>query len=283
MIPHLPAVGDSREKSRPAALRTRPRAFRVKGKRPAWRRAPTALRQKGTARFRAPEGDGMDRKKEETGSAAGPVCGIILAAGFSTRMGRFKPMLPFGGKSVLAHVIETWHRAGVRHVVVVGGFKKELTGRCARACGVLFAENPRPEDGMFSSVAAGLACALNAFPQAGWFGVQPVDIPLILPATISAAVRAAETSEAGYVIPVCGGFRGHPPFLSRAAAKAALTMNPERGLQSVLGELSCGEVPVDDPYINMDMDRPADYDRALAILRKREKDSARREQNRKEK
>lgn len=70
----------------------------------------------------------MDRKKEETGSAAGPVCGIILAAGFSTRMGRFKPMLPFGGKSVLAHVIETWHRAGVRHVVVVGGFKKELTG-----------------------------------------------------------------------------------------------------------------------------------------------------------
>lgn len=106
----------------------------------------------------------------------------------------------------------------------------------------------------------------------------------ILPETISAAVRAAETSEAGYVIPVCGGFRGTIlPFLSRAAAKAALTMNPERGLQSVLGELSCGEVPVNDPYINMDMDRPADYDRALAILRKREEDSARREQNRKEK
>ena len=55
-------------------------------------------------------------------------------------------------------------------------------------------------------------------------------------------------------------------------------MNPERGLQSVLGELSCGEVPVDDPYINMDMDRPADYDRALAILRKREEDGAHREQ-----
>lgn len=72
---------------------------------------------------------------------------------------------------------------------------------------------------MFSSVAAGLACALNAFPQAGWFGVQPVDIPLILPETISAAVRAAETSEAGYVIPVCGGFRGHPPFLSRPRPK----------------------------------------------------------------
>ncbi len=220
----------------------------------------------------------MDRKKEETGSAAGPVCGIILAAGFSTRMGRFKPMLPFGGKSVLAHVIDTWHRAGVHQVVVVGGFKKELTGRCARACGALFTENPKPEDGMFSSVTAGLTCALNAFPLAGWFGVQPVDIPLILPETISAAVRAAETSDDGYVIPVCGGFRGHPPFLSRAAAEAALTMNPERGLQSVLGELSCGEVPVDDPYINMDMDRPADYDRAFAILRKREEDGAHREQ-----
>ena len=105
----------------------------------------------------------MDRKKEETGSAAGPVCGIILAAGFSTRMGRFKPMLPFGGKSVLAHVIDTWHRAGVHQVVVVGGFKKELTGRCARACGALFTENPKPEDGMFSSVTAGLTCALLAF------------------------------------------------------------------------------------------------------------------------
>ena len=220
----------------------------------------------------------MDRRKEKGELAAEPVCGIILAAGFSTRMGRFKPMLPFGGKSVLAHVIDTWHRAGVHQVVVVGGFKKELTGRCARACGALFTENPKPEDGMFSSVTAGLTCALNAFPLAGWFGVQPVDIPLILPETISAAVRAAETSDDGYVIPVCGGFRGHPPFLSRAAAEAALTMNPERGLQSVLGELSCGEVPVDDPYINMDMDRPADYDRAFAILRKREEDGAHREQ-----
>ncbi len=100
----------------------------------------------------------MDRKKEEAELAAEPVCGIILAAGFSTRMGRFKPMLPFGGKSVLAHVIDTWHRAGVHQVVVVGGFKKELTGRCARACGALFTENPKPEDGMFSSVAAGLTC-----------------------------------------------------------------------------------------------------------------------------
>lgn len=207
----------------------------------------------------------MDRRKEKAELAAEPVCGIILAAGFSTRMGRFKPMLPFGGKSVLAHVIDTWHRAGVHQVVVVGGFKKELTGRCARACGALFTENPKPEDGMFSSVAAGLTCALNAFP-------------LAVRRTISAAVRAAETSDDGYVIPVCGGFRGHPPFLSRAAAEAALTMNPERGLQSVLGELSCGEVPVDDPYINMDMDRPADYDRALAILRKREEDGAHREQ-----
>lgn len=199
------------------------------------------------------------------------VCGIILAAGFSTRMGRFKPMLPFGGKSVLAHVIGVWQEAGVRDIVVVGGWHRELTKACADECGAAFAENPKPEDGMFSSVAAGLASALELFPGDMWFGVQPVDIPLILPSTIAAAAGASLSSEAGYLIPVCRGSQGHPPFLSRKSALRALAMKPERGLQSVLQGLLREDVPVDDPYIDLDMDRPADYDRALAILEARKR------------
>ena len=50
---------------------------------------------------------------------------IVLAAGRSSRMGDFKPLLPFGGRTVIGRVVDTLREGGVARIHVVTGFKAE--------------------------------------------------------------------------------------------------------------------------------------------------------------
>lgn len=197
------------------------------------------------------------------------VCAVILSAGFSTRMRRFKPLLPFGEGSVLAHVVGTWRAAGVRRVLVVGGYRADEVEAESARLGASFVRNPRPEDGMFSSVCVGLAAALELFPECRWLGVHPVDIPLVRPDTITALLSAGAVARKELLMPAYGGDGGrggHPPMLSRELAARVLSWRGDGGLRAVLVGADRLLVPVDDPYINMDMDRPADYEAALSHL-----------------
>jgi CTP:molybdopterin cytidylyltransferase MocA len=56
-----------------------------------------------------------------------PISAIILAAGYSSRMGAFKPLLPFGDTTVMERSIALFRRAGIRDIrVVVGHNSSEL-------------------------------------------------------------------------------------------------------------------------------------------------------------
>ena len=50
---------------------------------------------------------------------AGNVVAIVLAAGFSERMGEFKPLLPLGGVTVLERCVALFRNAGIDDVRVV--------------------------------------------------------------------------------------------------------------------------------------------------------------------
>src|ERR1019366_4402288 len=80
---------------------------------------------------------------------------IILAAGRSARMGRPKLLLPWGGTSVLGHLIEQWQAAGATQIGVVCAARDQTTQ--AELDRLSFANdsrigNPAPERGMFSSI-----------------------------------------------------------------------------------------------------------------------------------
>ena len=95
---------------------------------------------------------------------------IILAAGRSERMGAFKPLLPFGPKTVIETCIENMRSGGVETVVVVLGRDlraEELKTHLQNSC-VIFAINPDPASEMSDSI----ACGVRALTE----GVQAVII-----------------------------------------------------------------------------------------------------------
>ncbi|MBV8047200.1 MAG: NTP transferase domain-containing protein [Paludibacterium sp.] len=195
------------------------------------------------------------------------VTAIVLAAGFSRRMGSFKPLLPLGGATVLATVTQHLRAAGVTDISVVTGYHAEpLAAACARL-GVRAVHNPDFEHGMFSSIAAGVA-AQQADADACL--LLPVDIPLVRPATLRQLLRYAEPPGAKIVYPAFLGQRGHPPRIHRDLFGAILEGErraSRQGLRAVLAEHEAHAVnlPVYDQRILLDMDTPEDYQRLSAL------------------
>jgi len=200
--------------------------------------------------------EGMDR-----------LAGIVLAAGFSRRMGSFKPLLPLSGSTVLGTAVHALLDAGVTEVVVVTGHRAPDLQREIDALGVRSTHNPDYAGGMFTSVRAGVM-ALPAGADA--FFLLPCDIPLVRPATIAALARArAAVGDPPVCYPVFGERRGHPPLVSsRLAPEILAPDDPLGGLRQLLAAHRGHAVHVDveDPGVVMDLDTPEAYERMVRDL-----------------
>ena len=84
------------------------------------------------------------------------VAAILLAAGQSKRMGAFKPLLPFGDRTVIESCIDYLRRGGVQTIVVVVGPHAEAIRDKLKDLPIQFAINPDPESEMGASIACGV-------------------------------------------------------------------------------------------------------------------------------
>ena len=206
---------------------------------------------------------------------------IILAAGMASRMGAAKallslPLLPGGGHcSALRGLVKQYREAGVQRVVIVSGFHAEVVEGEAMALGLKTVRNPAAQQGMFSSVRAGVA-ALTQSGFDGYFFVQPVDIPLVRPLTLRALCVAVKQEEAGrmaelavsntaaelpVIIPAFEGQEGHPPLVPMHLAPRIMAHTGQDGLRGALEGAPLRHVAVPDAMILEDMDTPDDYAR----------------------
>jgi molybdenum cofactor cytidylyltransferase len=180
---------------------------------------------------------------------------ILLAAGRSSRMGAFKPLLPFGNKTVIECCIDYLREGGVGEIVVVVGHRADDVRR--RVSGVTFAVNPDPDSEMGASIAAGVR-ELPESAQATLIAL--VDHPAV-PATVVKELLDSWQSGARIVIPSWQGRGGHPVLVDLSFKPELLNLPASGGLR-VLFEAHSNKVqrvPVGSPFIARDMDTWDDY------------------------
>ena len=184
---------------------------------------------------------------------------IILAAGFSARMGRLKPLLPLADSIAIRLAIAGCLEAELRNIVVVTGHKRSELLKSIEDLPVQAIHNEHYQAGMFSSVLTGVK-ALSADIQA--FYLLPADIPLVRASTYATLAKAFETG-VGIVYPECQGKRGHPPLIATSYISQLLDWNGEGGLRCFLQQYAheSAAICVNDPGILLDMDTPAEYQR----------------------
>ncbi len=182
---------------------------------------------------------------------------IIPAAGFSSRMGLFKPLLPFGSSLVIEKTIDSFKQAGIKDIRVVIGFKRKLLQPVLDRLSVKIIINHNFINGMYSSIKAGVQ-TLDDSTDA--FFILPGDCPFIQPGTIAGLQNAYIKNPADVIYPAYNGHRGHPALISSGLRSMILSNYVTGGLRAVLEEAAGFiEIPVDDPGIIYDMDTVRDY------------------------
>ena len=187
---------------------------------------------------------------------------VVAAAGLSSRMGAFKPLLPFDGSTVIGRCVANLRGAGAEEIVVVTGHRGEELAEALRGSGVRCVHNPDyARTQMFDSLRLGLR-ALS--PGCDAVLLTPGDVPLVRRETI----RALLDERGGFACPVCGGRRGHPVALDAAFLPALLGWSGEGGLRGAVAALGIPVFPVetDDAGMLLDLDTPEDYGKVLTML-----------------
>lgn len=166
-------------------------------------------------------------------------------------MGRWKPVLPFRGSTMVETVVAMALEACRRVILVTGYRGDELAAVFADEPRVAVAHNPDWALGMFSSIQRGAALV-----RTGRFFVQLADMPFVGP-SVYKALR--EASEADFVFPVHGGTRGHPVLIGPRVLAAVLAADAANGsMREIARRHSVVEVPWSDDSVLRDVDRPAD-------------------------
>ena len=193
------------------------------------------------------------------------ICGIVLAAGASSRMRRPKAALPLGtaGEPVLTLVVQTLLTGGVPRVVVVAGAHVDAV-RDAMPRGETRAtmiEHPQWAEGQLSSLLAGLRSVDD--PQLEAIVVTLVDVPMVRAATVEALIDEWRRTRAPIVRPARGSQHGHPVIFDRVVFDDLRSADVNVGAKAVFAkhQAQVRNVAVDDPGAFEDIDTPEDYHR----------------------
>ena len=183
------------------------------------------------------------------------VAAILLAAGQSRRMGAFKPLLPFGNKTVIESCIDYLRLGGAETLVAVLGHRADEVRDVIKNASI--AINPDPNSEMGASIAAGIR-AMN--DNAKCVLIALVDHPAV-PASVVTNLIAEWHNGARIVIPTWQDRGGHPVLIDLNFREELLSLDQTGGLRELLKthQSEVKRLPVDSPFVARDMDTWDDY------------------------
>lgn len=193
---------------------------------------------------------------------------IILAAGLSSRMEVFKPMMLLGNKTFLEHVILLYKSVKINRILVVTGYQSQYVNYIANHYNIETVFNKQYKKGMFSSVLAGIE---HLPKNTQYFFIHPVDIPLVKSSTIFQLIVRAEKEKKEILYPDFNNKRGHPPIININLKSAIMRWQYNGRLDLCLKTYNflSANVPIADQTILMGANTLRNYDKLVLKFNKR--------------
>lgn len=209
----------------------------------------------------------MPESSEQTVLVTDPsgVGAVILAAGASTRMGRPKQLLQFGGETMLRHAASVALKAGCRPVVVVTGADAAASRKALRGLDVREAENQQWESGISSSVRVGVLALVTAHPQTTAVVLMLCDQPFVTREIIARLVAAHRETGRSIVASRYGGSYGVPALFGKVHFAELTTLKGDAGAKRVIQKHLPKVHLVPFPESEIDIDMPDDLARLQSM------------------
>ncbi|HEY6329032.1 MAG TPA: nucleotidyltransferase family protein, partial [Blastocatellia bacterium] len=165
------------------------------------------------------------------------VSAILLAAGKSERMGRFKQLLPLGGKTFIECCVENLLASPAGEVIVVTGHNEQAIRRTLEGQPIQLVHNPDYELGMATSIVRGFR-HISRESTAGMIALA--DQPTIPASVMDQLIIAYRKTDPLILVPTHRERRGHPIIISRQLASEVESMDLSIGLRQVLSAHASG-------------------------------------------
>ena len=191
------------------------------------------------------------------------VAALILAAGASRRYGsRNKLTERFAGKALVAHSVDAALEAGLGPVHVVTGCEPDAVRDALSGRNISFVHHAAYEQGMGSSLAAGV----RSFGEFDGLSIMLGDMPAIRATHVRGVVEAfanhyAQDGAETICVASFEGRRGHPVVFGQAHQAALARLAGDQGAKTLLEAAADRviEVSMSDDGILRDIDRATDW------------------------
>lgn len=179
------------------------------------------------------------------------IAAVILAGGESRRMGLPKLALELEGRTLLARAVATTLQVTPYVVVVVGAYA-ELYATLARAAGAKVIVNPDWNEGLASSLRAGI----KSLPEEADAALILLgDQPLVTAEHFEKMLNVYRSSASTLVFSSYSGVCGAPTLLDRSLFGAVQTLRGDTGARALQGRAQVAEVKLREAF---DVDTPED-------------------------
>ncbi len=182
---------------------------------------------------------------------------IILAAGSSSRLGQPKQLVSYQGKSLLVHAIEAAKEVAGGAVVVVTGAHEELIRAAIATYDVHIIHNPLWQQGMASSIAAGVNSLPSGTHQAI---IMLCDQPFADAALLKELIGQQRLNDSKLVACTYGGSIGVPALFDQSLFAQLLELKGQEGAKKIIQK--CQEQAAIIPFEKgtIDIDTPTDLE-----------------------
>ena len=196
-------------------------------------------------------------REASPGDSPPRVAAIVLAAGQSRRMGAINKLLAeIDGTPMVQRVVDAISASRVETIIVVTGHQAANVRSVLAERTVEFADNPSFDEGLSSSLIAGIN-ALDTDVDGVLICLG--DMPRIKPEHIDRLIASFDPSEGrGICVPTARGKRGNPVLFGREFFEDLKSIAGDVGARHLIGEYGdiVHEVELADDSIFVDVDTP---------------------------
>lgn len=188
------------------------------------------------------------------------IAAVVLASGFSTRMGRSKLALEIEGRTFLRRAIDAATGASLVHRVLVVVRPEDSRLVTVGDPAVQVVLNAHAAEGQSASIRLATAqLQADASCEAAIFSV--VDQPFLTPAVFDTLARARAEGRGGILVSSYDGQRGSPVLFDRRFFDALQQISGDTGGREVMRQFpeAVVEVPMPDAAAGQDVDTWKQY------------------------
>lgn len=170
-----------------------------------------------------------------------------------------KMLLPYNGKTFLQHAIDEVQHTQASALVVVSGYYHSLIEPILALQKIAVVENKNWQEGIGSSIQAGVAYTLIQYPATTNIILLVCDQPFISTSLLNQLMATASESTKGIVAAAYSNTLGTPVLFSKKYFECLLALNGNTGAKKIIQQFQNDVAMVEFPAGAIDIDTPEDY------------------------